>query len=352
MYGPLSVNAESSVPSLLGKSGRTLSLNPMWVANNPSGQWFVGSKLAFDLYPKSLKKRVRAARKEQWIRTHKQCEANVQRDIACPLARAEDAEELGARLAQLKALGDLSESEGGVGPVLDCVMWHDGELWQGAVDTLGVGDLSQCESMTDYKVKRQYARISEEDAMNYCLNIFPDEGGAEQWMHTLSIVVDAGDHGSHVAGIVAAHHPDAPERNGVAPGAQIVSLKIGDSRLGSMETGTAMVRALIAAVNSGVHVINMSYGEAVAVSNTGAFVKLLETLVNDYGIIFVSSAGIMLSLLLCLFKRVLYLCMGWIPIGNNGPALSTVGSPGGTSSCSIGVGAYATQSLMKSAYSM
>ena len=43
---------------------------------------------------------------------------------------------------------------------------------------------------------------------------------------------------SQVAGIVAACFPDALELNGVAPGAQLVSCKIGDNRLDSMETGS------------------------------------------------------------------------------------------------------------------
>lgn len=48
---------------------------------------------------------------------------------------------------------------------------------------------------------------------------------------------------------------------------------IGDSRLGSMETGTAIVRAMIKVMElketNPVHVINMSYGEHAHWSNTG-----------------------------------------------------------------------------------
>lgn len=53
------------------------------------------------------------------------------------------------------------------------------------------------------RIERKYGIFSRMDACSYVLNMF-DNG------NVLSIVTDSSPHGTHVAGITAAHHPEVP----------------------------------------------------------------------------------------------------------------------------------------------
>lgn len=142
-------------------------------------------------------------------------------------------------------------------------------------------------------------------------------------------------HGTHVASIAAGNAAcEMKELSGVAPAANIVSMSIGDNRLGSMETGTSLVRAIIKVMDlceSGrrVHIINMSYGEHAHWSNSGRIGNLMTEVVNKYGVVFVISAG------------------------NHGPALCTISSPPDIDNLfAIGVGAYVSPEMMEAGYTL
>ena len=105
----------------------------------------------------------------------------------------------------------------------------------------------------------------------------------ECW-HFISVFLSCSlaSHGTHVASIASACFPDQPEKNGLAPGAQIVSISIGDNRLGSMETGTSLVRAMIRIVEHSrykVDVINMSYGEHSHWAHSGLVQFVIKSLI-------------------------------------------------------------------------
>jgi tripeptidyl-peptidase-2 len=326
-------------------SGRKLKVNASWT--NPSGEWRVGSKHLYSLIPSMLVSRLKEEKKRRWEEKHRQAmviasqpEGSSPSSLPSPSGSAKQkSAELDARVTFLKEAEKARED---LGPLIEVVTWHDGSNWRVALDTselaqivkesklqaasegLGVNDgalANFAEPLTDYKTERKFGTFSALDSCHYAINILSNGD-------VVSIVVDAGAHGTHVAGIVGAYFPDDPSLNGIAPGCQIISLKIGDTRLGSMETGTALTRAFIAAKEAGVDLINMSYGEPTSTPNAGRLVELANELVEEHGIIFVASAG------------------------NSGPALSTVGAPGGTSSSILGIGAYVSPSLAEAGHSV
>ncbi|KAL2550422.1 Tripeptidyl-peptidase 2 [Forsythia ovata] len=314
-----------------GTSGASLVVNSSW--KNPTGEWHVGCKLVYELFTNTLTSRLKEERKKRWDEKNQEAIAEAVKQLDefdKKHTKIEDAnlkkvrEDLQNRVDLLRKQADSYDDKG---PVIDAVVWHDGEVWRAALDTQsfddepGCGKLADFVPLTNYRVERKYGIFSKLDACTCVVNIY-NEG------NILSIVTDSSPHGTHVAGITAAFHQKEPLLNGVAPGAQLISCKIGDSRLGSMETGTGLTRALIAAVEHKCDLINMSYGEDTLLPDYGRFVDLVNEVVNKHRLIFVSSAG------------------------NSGPALTTVGAPGGTTSSIIGVGAYVSPTMAAGTHSL
>ncbi|KAK7270488.1 hypothetical protein RIF29_23667 [Crotalaria pallida] len=314
-----------------GASGASLVINNSW--KNLSGEWHVGYKFVYELFTKTLTSRLKKERKKKWDEKNQEEIAKAVKQLDGfdqQYIKVEDAKLKKARQDlqnRLDLLRKQSESYDDKGPVIDAVVWYDGEVWRVALDTQSLEDDPDCGKLanfvplTNYRTERKYGVFSKLDACSFVANVYNDG-------NVLSIVTDSSPHGTHVAGIAAAFHPEEPLLNGIAPGAQLISCKIGDSRLGSMETGTGLTRALIAAVEHKCDLINMSYGEPTLLPDYGRFVDLVNEAVNKHRLIFVSSAG------------------------NSGPALTTVGAPGGTSSSIIGVGAYVSPAMAAGAHSV
>jgi tripeptidyl-peptidase-2 len=304
-----------------GLSGRVLKLDSKWKI--PAGEVRIGMKAGYELYPHELVGRVKEHRRKDFMQKQRQLENELRSEIENFKKHEKDKSqvdkaELEKRLAALTAAG---KSYSDPGPFYDCVVFHDGEHWRAAVDTDEDGDLADEKAMTNFRVAREFTQFDDVSLLSFGVNIYEDG-------KVLSIVADAHPHGTHVAGIVAGHYPDQPEWNGVAPGAQIVSVKIGDTYIDGMETGQALIRGTKTVLENKCDLVNMSFGEPTKSPNKGLIIKYFDELVTKHGVIFCASAG------------------------NAGPALSTVGAPGGTSSSLIGIGAHVSPKMMEAQYAL
>ncbi|KAJ3022226.1 tripeptidyl-peptidase II Tpp2 [Thoreauomyces humboldtii] len=314
-----------AVHKLLGLSGKTLILSAS--LTNPTGKFRLGLKHQIDLFPAGVHARLQKEKKKRFQTENNLLVTKVLRDLDTLEANSsidKDEKELlkqdhKTRLEVLKELEKNWRDDA----VIDCVVFHDGKTWRALVDTAGSGDLTEKKPLANYREELQYEQWDQESMLNYSVNIY-DEG------EILSIVTTCGPHGNHVAGIAAANYPEEPALNGVAPGAQLISLRIGNGRLGGMETGCGLVRAAIDLARLKPDLANISYGEASATPNHGRFVQLIrDEVVNAApGCIVIAAAG------------------------NAGAALSTNGTPGATCNSIIGVGAYATREMMRAQYAL
>ncbi|KAI8808438.1 Tripeptidyl peptidase II-domain-containing protein [Cladochytrium replicatum] len=316
---------DTSSKQLKGLSGRTLTIGD-WV--NPSGKYRLGLKSAADIFPRELVARLKKDRKTKFEVEHHALLTQIATQIADFDTKHPGGSDPDVALAKsdlkarYEALKDSIKSYDDHGMMFDCVVFHDGNTWRAVIDIDESGDLTCFKPMASFKEERQWSCFGVDSMLNFSVNIY-DDG------EILSIATLAGSHGTHVAAIAAAHFPDSPELDGVAPGAQLISLKIGDTRLGSMETNTALVRAATLLAQLKPDLANMSYGEACALTQTGRFHEIIEKdVVNKAGVVFVSSAG------------------------NEGPAISTVSAPASNSSGMIGVGAWVSGAMREAEYAL
>lgn len=312
--------------TLEGLSGLTLILPEN--VTNPSGEFRLGIKTAGELFPGYVVGRLQAQVEAEWQAELELLEHAAERDEDDDLAAARKVAPSDRTLEQrnlvaldeARAKLDANYARGGPGLVYDCLVWHDGEEWQVIIDTNRNGDLSDDQQLRPYGVAGEYGVFDVHSNVTYGVQVY--EGG-----DLLSIVTVSGSHGTHVAAITAAHYPDQPERNGVAPGAQIISVNIGDVRLRGSAYGPGERRAIAAAARHGVDLVNISFGgSSIYQDGTDHWSEGFKMLVERYDILTIMSAG------------------------NEGPGLSTAGTAGGEADLILGVGAHASAEMSKVLY--
>lgn len=320
--------------TIVGLSGRVLRLSNVMKTKCPSGEYRIGLKSMHDLYPSRIRDKIVAdAKLKTWDEAHKKAMAEVSREVADFEAKNVNAQNLPLKEklnkenleSTVEFLNACEKKFSDLKTTYDCVLFSTDDGWMAVIDTTENGDLENAVHVQEYS--RAHEMVNLDEFLSISINVH--DGG-----DVLEIVGMCSSHGTHVASIACGFHPDNPELDGVAPAAKVVSLTIGDGRLGSMETGTALVRAIIKVMElceagRKIDVINMSYGEHGHWSNSGRVGELMSELVNKYGVVWVASAG------------------------NHGPALCTIGTPPDISqpSC-VGVGAYVSPEMMEAEYAL
>ncbi len=232
------------------------------------------------------------------------------KDLWVGYFREEDLKNSDAEDGDLNGDGDLNDVFGFV-----VYQGEDGR-WEAILDTDGDGSLAGEKAFHDFADARESFTLGGRDlhgqapVMTFALNLWPDEKKAALYMAD-------GSHGTHVAGIAAGFRIDGKDGfDGIAPGAQILALKIGDNTLsGGATTPGSMVAAWRYAVKKAEElqmplVIQMSYGVGSENEGTAEAEKLLDELLRDHpGVVATVSAG------------------------NEGPGISTVGLPACMEEC-------------------
>ena len=204
------------------------------------------------------------------------------------------------------------------------VLWDtaSNNVW---VDTNQNQNFADELAMTDYSVRYDVGTFGTDNPATEIREAMPFVVQTDGRNKVINIGIVSGQHGSHVAGIIAGNSLFGGAMSGAAPGAKIKSVRVCLFIAGC--TAHALIEGMIFIVKQGnVDVINMSIGGLPALNdgnNTRAV--LYDRLIEQYNVQMFISAG------------------------NDGPGLNTIGDPGLASKV-MGVGAYVTNATWQSNY--
>ncbi|MBI5367675.1 MAG: S8 family serine peptidase, partial [Planctomycetes bacterium] len=184
------------------------------------------------------------------------------------------------------------------------------EAWAAVADTDLDGDLGDEQVLHDFKTARATFRFATGKAeatppgLVLALNLRPAD-------HVISLFFDDGGHGTHVAGIATGRRlGDAEGVDGIAPGAQVIGLKIGHCAKAGISTSGSMRRAFeygaqVARERGMPLVFNLSYGIGSEIEGRAEIDRWLDGFLAEHE-----------DLVAC------------ISAGNDGPGISSAGTPG------------------------
>ena len=203
------------------------------------------------------------------------------------------------------------DGDGAVGDTLRIVVTRASDGWVLFTDTDRDGTLDDERPVHDYLVAYETFgwRAGRQSPLAVAAN-FSDSAGTPR----LDLFFDTSGHGSHVAGIATANEMyGVAGFDGVAPGAQLLGLKIANNAQGGISTTGSMARALAYAIAFARErrlplVANMSFGVGNERERAARIDQIIDSvLARNPDVVFTISAG------------------------NDGPGLSTVGFPGSAS---------------------